>query len=541
MKRIAIALLLACVLLACSACNPASDTRPSATPPSPPEDIVANTAQPSPDAGTSNESDVPQPPSVDLSGAPTLRWLILASGIKPNDYLPITELSEATRINIALDYVAFPFLKDADPAIYRRYYDEQMARGSYDLVTLDCAFFSPDQWAADGLFADLTDMLEPYVHLRDATTDIAMQLSQVGGRNYVLPVDFPNDLNNQVSHLIMHASASAADGGPIATLDDFIEAMAADPLGRQDGSIALSYTTLNEFRRGYDAFPFSVSHDLLFLFDAQGGVSAYPGSEVFAEDRRFVSRLRDVTPNPFQITSSAEMWHVEDPFPGAFAVGAGSASGWDDPDAKLVQIAPEKPQIYYNLPYGSYVHAVPSNAPGDIALAFLDAVYGNDVACDIALRGKYRVEYTIDAGRGYLRTGFSPTLSRFLADLPRNLAPIKQPIVNAMMRTGYDLQPMPWNGFVFDPTPVKQAYDVLVKRIMAGGTHLDADFEHITLSISGVLPDDDPVALNEHVFGNTSEKELAAFLLELEMAGLPMVLEECRAQYEAYLRIKRWK
>ena len=535
MKRTIVALLLTCVLLACSACNPAPGAAQTATPPPPPEGIAPFAS------GTPQPDPPPEQAAPDLSGAPTLRWLILGPNHGQGDILPTQALSEATHINIELDYVSFSPVGDASmrELLYRRQYDALVNKKPYDLVTLNSFYFSPDRWVADGLFADLTDMLEPYDSLREATADIAMQLSQVGGRNYVLPIHFPNDVNNEKSRLVMRTSATAADGGPIATLDDFLGAMADDPLGRQNGGIVLTETTLNEFRRGYDAFPFSVSQDLLFVFDGQGGVSAYPGSEAFEEDRRLVSRLRGVSLNPIRIMTNHEQAQAENLFDTTFAVGASVSTAWRHIDAKLVQIAPEKPQILHHLPYGRFVHAMPSYATSDIALAFFDAVYGYDEIYEIAKSGKEGVHYTFDADGRYDYVDGWVSLTDYFEVLPHKYWAIDEPIVHELLRTGYELEPMPWNGFVFDPTPVQTAYNTLVDLIMADGAHFDGDFSHITTD--GMhLPDyNDPVALNEHVFGNTTDEELSAFLLELEMAGLPAVVEECRAQYEAFLLMKR--
>jgi len=103
---------------------------------------------------------------------------------------------------------------------------------------------------------------------------------------------------------------------------------------------------------------------------------------------------------------------------------------------------------------------------------------------------------------------------------------------------GASYTPMPWDGFVFNPAPIMEDYTRVAER--AWGFFKERSDIALAERPHQAIPVPLLVGMQDNFYGRSDEAILATMPSEMEIAGMPTVLAECRRQYAAYLEKTGW-
>jgi len=325
------------------------------------------------------------------------------------------------------------------------------------------------------------------------------------------------------------------------------------------------------YHRDYAEYPFKVSPDFVFLYTQDGGVEPYVGSSVMWEDMELAKRLwvagDAFRPEGYVSSLMTRQNRVkEQAFD--FIQNLSAVPEEEAADYAPLKLAAQKPNILYDNPFGTSLNVVPAQA-SSYALAFFDALYS-----DRAIYEEFMDERELfgPGTRSMLAYEKAPATSIHgfpLTDDPKEKYMRGRPIDiyhfnlfdcvrqakldpdTVTARYGHlventEYTPMPWDGFVFDPTPVLEHYTRVAERTW--GFYKEKSDARIRKEILDehkppaiVLYKPPLVGMQDIFYGPFDEGVLGTMPSELEIAGIAVVLAECRRQYAAYLEKTNWK
>ena len=421
----------------------------------------------------------------------------------------------------------------------------------YDLISLPTAHVPVHLLADQGLLRNITGDVLGYEKLRNALDEAQIDALRYAGGIWGVPAGFDIQENIARSYL-------AVNDVPFDTLNIPRRETLADLLyaSKQTQGSALPYTMFidpqpHAYRREYPQFPFKVSEDLLFVFTADGGVEAYPGSQIARQDLELAKKIREANRDeaPFDRGSHLVYYNPKKAMNFEFVSPMSDVKEDAEGYAPML-LAPEKPRVLYGNPYGKVMNVVPAHAAA-YGLVLLDVIYGDgelyqafgDEAHLFGLSdGVYILENMSPASRffngaildidGSMNPGYGNGYYYFnLFDCVRQgaLEPKPDTALYAPALSDTSYAPMPWDGFTFDFRSVEGTYTTVCQRVWgivdepgtAGGYFRDKSLAFIFDAMH-------------------TDVELAQIASTAYDFGLDIVLEECRRQYAEFLQNKGW-
>ena len=517
--------------------------------------LAACTAAPAipPDAGATPSAAPPPPPSIDpptggtggavqpnlVGGLTEVRWLIPVM-LPDDDYREAqkrveemtAQVNERLReYDMLLDITLHPINLVPDPpdsttsfnySITNDMLDILVSDKPYDLISLPVNNMQVSRLIEEKLIKDISGDVLAYPNLAAALRGIDTRGMQYRGGLYGVPTGFAIYDSIMASHLAVRAD-DPSDVASITDIDSLLGAADAAKSDDKPHHIFFSEQA-DAYRRAYDAFPFKVSPDFIFLYTQDGGVESYYESDVSLDDIDTARRINA----EHRAASALDRFQVRIPTATGEVFAMPYAKTLPADEFLPVKLAPEKPQTLDVNPYGKILNVIPAGDYGLSGLHWLDVLYGDPDIYALFDDGEWLI------GSPTLRLSFYlPTMRVSVAQqapMPESMLHysfmlndcVKRPSAEAMMddlsldRDFFAYQPMPWDGFAFDPTPVQATY----LAVMA-------------------VPYGNEVAGNLDIFsGSITPQERDELILRLKEAGLDALLQECRRQYAIFLENK---
>ena len=558
MKKRLCALCLTVLLFALCACSfvPAATTPPGPPPPS--------LARPDDFTDRSFDADAPTPAIDD--GTTVIDWLIPVL-MNDKDYASarqrvdvITDILNtqlyphelSVRIHLRNTTLTPKFKPDGQPLddAYSVTADllAILASGEeIDLISLPTAHVPVHRLADMGLLRNIASELPAYPNLSGVLDAAQLGAVRYAGGVFGVPTGFDLQANLAESYLAVSDAPFVRLGNDKRdTLNDLLYA------AKQAATYELPYTLFfspqpDVYRREYPQFPFKVSEDFLFVYTADGGVEPYPGSQIALQDLDLAKNIREGNGDqtPFDINYMFMYFPADMRFE---FVNLLSDVADDAEDYTPILLAPEKPVVLRDNPYGKIYNAIPANAPA-YGLVLLDLIYGHadmynllrDEGDLFGLSMGVRVsEFDSPATRvisasngkdGITLPGYGNNYYYYsLFDCIRQDALEAQadspPYTEMLSEAAY--APMPWDGFVFDCSPIADVYTGVCKSVWGSGPNIVGSIMLRTQSLPFLF------------HGTHTIEELSTIGSNAYQAGLDVVLEECRRQYATFLQNKGW-
>ena len=446
---------------------------------------------------------------------------------------------------------------------------------NYHLVSLPTGHVQVTKLIDAGLLRNIASDFYSYENLAGVLDADQLEAMRYMGGIYGVPSGF--DARESLSQAYLGVEAETLARTNVATYDVLTGILDASKEAKSSGAPHTVYFGYRPevYRREYPQFPFKVSDDFMFVYTADGGVEAYTNTAIARQDADTAKRIWDAngdaearfTWRPGENNLMTYMADQKFEFARSLSDITEEAE-----DYTPVLLAPEKPRILYENPYGKILTVVPAHAPA-YGLMVLDIIYGNPELYDLfkqdrVLFGEYELAeisnlspfdlvgtallHLFSPTRGYklyAGSGSSPENVRereilhdfnkhyhfTLFDCVRQPAleplPCAEAFAEALGDTSYT--PMPWDGFTFDPTPVEETYTKMYERMwgwlwarLAGVGNRSTDF---------------PGAMLPYLFfGQRTHEDIANANMALYDYGMDEVLEECRRQYADFLQNKGW-
>ena len=564
MKKRLISYALIVVLTLLCACSPASP-KPSATPPDAPAPPVAIEDNPL-EAGDRYGSTTEK--------ASTVRWLIpvlmdtgdyAASCVRVEELvnrvnaklLPYDLTLQIELRNVTLERVMMPpdwrKLKCRSYDVTSDIIGILTSKEEYDLISVPTGHVSVPALADMGLLRNVASDLNSFQNLMNALDERQLDAMRYTSGIWGVPAGFDLEANLLEPYLAYRKTTAETlgvyDGAELSTIGDLL--YTADRAASSDMiSTMFIDHSLDGYHREYAEYPFKVSPDFVFLYTQDGRVEGYAESDIIRQDVALCNRLWEASYNPeinLSIPYSQERVDLMLDKNYDFLQGLSFVTEEKSDDYVPIKLAEDKLNILYDNPYGTICNVIPAQASA-YGLAFLDALYG-----DPAIYEEFREDFPLfDASdRAVLASDWSPATSvysgrlsgpffamifdgtvdiyRFsLFDCVRQSKLDPEAIVrrygSLVEEAAYT--PMPWDGFVFNPTPVMEDYTRVAERTW--GEYMDGYSKPLHFGAQYTI------------IGRNNEDSLAILASEVDEAGMPVVLEECRRQYAAYLEKTNW-
>ena len=427
------------------------------------------------------------------------------------------------------------------------------SKEEYDLISLPTAHVSVPALADMGLLRNISADLQTFHHLAGALDERQLDAMRYTGGIWGVPAGFDLEANLLEPYLAYRKTTADTlgmfDAAELSTIGDLL--YAAD---RAASSELLSTMfvdhMLDAYHREYAEYPFKVSPDFVFLYTQDGQVQGYAGSDIIRQDMALAKRLWEAGDIPgfdadhYNEVGRYGMMRDKDY---DFVQGLQFIAEEESGEYVPIKLAGDKPNILYDNPYGTICNVIPAQASA-YGLAFFDALYG-----DPAIYEEFRDDADL-FGRSeavWLRPFAAPATSVYPIFIGYNVEYITGRPVDVYRFTLFDCvrqskldprdivrrygnlledsayTPMPWDGFVFDPSPVLEDYTRVAERTW--GMYLDGYNAVGSVSVADV------------VVGKYDEDDLTHMASEVDQAGMAIVLAECRRQYAAYLEKTDWK
>ena len=444
------------------------------------------------------------------------------------------------------------------------------SKENYDLISVPTGHVAVTTLIDTGLLRNIASELPAYPNLMNALDGRQLDVSRYAGGIWGVPAGFDWDANLLAPYLAYRKSSAEAlgifDADAFGSNGDLLYiAGRAGHSGRE--STVYVDNDFDAYHRDYAEYPFKVSPDFVFLYTQDGGVEPYVGSSVMWQDMELAKRLwvaGDASKPEGFVSSVMTRQHRVEERTFDFIQILSAVPEEETGDYAPIKLGAEKPDILYDNPFGSIINVVPTQA-SSYALAFFDALYGD--------RAIY--EEFMDEGELFGSESTSPLVyerapaTSIYASLPYTNHDPKERYMcgrpidiyhyslfdcvrqakldpdTVTTRYGHLVEnttytPMPWDGFVFDPTPVLTDYTRVAERTW--GYYKEKSDARIRKEILDehkpaaiVLYKPPMVGMHEIFYGPIDEDVLGSMSSEVEIAGLSVVLEECRRQYAAYL------
>jgi len=402
----------------------------------------------------------------------------------------------------------------------------------YDLISLPINNMQVTRLIDEGCLTDISGQVALYPNLAKMTRMLDMKGMQYKNGLYGMPAGMDMTGNILRSYLSVRADHDlASDSNGITDMPTLLSAADAAESLEKPHDIFFSLTP-EAYRRTYDEFPFIVSLDYLFLFTQDGGVESYYESSVAQRDIDTAKRI------DARHGADAEVFLL-DSFPSEpEAVFARPFSrSLSTEDFVPIKLAPEKPTILYREPFGKVLNVIPAGSSALSGLEWLNVLYSDpDIYAlfkdeawlidheelrPLPLTSRSEAWATQEDGTV---TSDSQLLPFFFTLYDCVRTPTMEIDVGIAGidedRDFYAYQPMPWDGFVFDPTPIQAVYNSVQRASLGAATEVS----YLSIFVGKITV---PWELNE-IIGR------------MKTAGLDAVVEECRRQYAEFLQNKGW-
>jgi len=442
------------------------------------------------------------------------------------------------------------------------------SKEDYDLISVPTGHASVTRLADMGLLRNVATDLHNYPAILDVLDPQQLETIRYNSGVWGIPAGFDAEENLIAPYLTYHIPTTDAlglfDVEDLNSLGDLL--YAADRAANSDLSHAIYIDySLDAYRREYAQFPFKVSEDYLFLYTQDGQVAPYAGSSVMVADIDTANRIWRVNGTPGHNDLGLGPWvnfaRDKQMFERDFDLIQGLTHVPDEARAEYgpVLLADEKPHMLYENPYGTIVNVIPTQGSA-YGLLLLDAIYSDrsiyeefrdieglfgtgelasldfgktTTALIYGLSPSVSVYPSYYSGYGEYITGRMIDIHHFnLFDCVRQRRfdpnDVAQHYSDLIETTSY--RPMPWDGFVFDPTPVMAEYTHVAERSWG--------FKMEIQNLQGPYP---ATSIPDIFIGLREVSDLSFWVSEIENAGLDIVLDECRRQYEAYLNGTNWQ
>ena len=568
-----IAILLICLLAACSPGKPSGTVSPTSNPPLPPEPPIILEDKDNPmEAGERYGATTEKTTQV--------RWLIpvLMNEVKYRDACARMEemlnrinaklIFQEIQLEIELRQITLtrelwpPKLRDTKCHTYSVMNDligVLTSKEEYDLISVPTGHASATRLADMGLLRNMASDLHNYPALMDVLEPQQLETLRYSGGIWGIPAGFDAGENLVTPHLAYHTETASSlglyDADDLNSLGDLLYAVDRAANSDLPNTMYVDFT-LDAYRREYPQYPFKVSEDFVFLYTQDGKVAPYAGSDVMTADVDLVNRIwranRTPEHGPPVISVGVNMARDKQMFERTFDF---IQSLNYVPDEKRDEYAPlllanDKPNMLYHNPYGTVINVIPSQATA-YGLVLLDIIYS-----DRSIYEEFRdTEELFGAGSQVaLSYGLSPSVSVYPNMYASDWAYMNGRIIDihhfnlfdCVKQSKFDpneatqhytefiegatYTPMPWDGFVFDPTPVMAEYAHVAER--SWGFRMESE------DVRGPHP---ATNIPEIFIGLREVGDLTVLTTEIYNAGMDIVLEECRRQYEQYLNGTNWQ
>ena len=416
-----------------------------------------------------------------------------------------------------------------------------------DLISLPTAHVPVHRLADMGLLRNIAGELPAYPNLSGVLDAAQLDAVRYAGGIFGVPTGFDMQENLAESYLAVSDAPFVRLGNDKRdTLNDLLYA------AKQAATFELPYTLFfspqpDVYRREYPQFPFKVSEDFLFVYTADGGVEPYPGSQIAMQDLDLAKNIREGNGNQVPFDINRMLMYLPTDMRFEF-VNLLSDVADEAEDYTPVLLAPGKPVVLRDNPYGKIYNAIPANAPA-YGLVLLDLIYGHADMYNL-MRDEgdlfgfsleaFVSEYDSPATRvisngdissdgkdlpGYGNNYYYFSLFDCVRQATLESSADSPPYTEMINEAAYS--PMPWDGFVFDYSPIADVYTGVCKTVWGGGANTVGVMKR-TLSLPFLF------------HGTHTIEDLSTIGSNAYQAGLDVVLEECRRQYAAFLRNKGW-
>ena len=454
---------------------------------------------------------------------------------RANDRLHM--LGKKLSVSIKLQRVAYVAL---DGSISRppsnfdfwMYNDMRLALTSdvwYDLISIPASAVTVPHLIDKGFLKEISAEIPKYHHLRAAVDADMLEATRYNSGLYGIPAGYAIENDLYQNYLaVPKATLEAVELDGFTGIEGLMDAVARAGLHSLPRDVFVHNSPV-AYRRTYPQCPFRVSDDRLFLFDQEGHVSRYIESEVFAQDRMVSESIWKSLSEPAQ----AGEWNKIDIFAESLHR---LESGFDD--YLPIDLAPDAPQILRYNPYGKIYNAIPAKCDEPYALELLDCIYGDQTLYEIFhddtnLHGSHMFDLSgltpkntlVALGQPYTADSEGRRARvKELAEFRHTLFEcVKQPTLSGYAHADAEslqavynrdgFEPMPWDGFEFDPRPL-----------------LDpkwGDYYANTASVAGYL--------SFAECGLLTPEDIADVRSRMDAAGYDRVFAECQRQYAAFL------
>jgi len=433
------------------------------------------------------------------------------------------------------------------------------SKEEYDLISVPTGHVPISKLVELGLLRNISSDIHGFPNLMSVLDEQQLELTRYTGGIWGVPTGFDLDANLLTPYLAYNTATTDTLGifgaDELSTTGDLL--YAADRAGNSDMLSTMHIDhMLDAYHREYPQYPFKVSEDYVFLYTQDGQVEPYAGSVVMQEDTDLSSRIwrvnrvfdtmvagyaRENRLRPeMTLAKDFDLFHSLD------AVPEERADGY----APII-LAEDKPYILYDNPCGAIMNVLPAQASA-YGLALLDTIYGNRELYEV-----FRDETELFGGSEYrwLALNKSPATSIYgkgssqyadfmhgrpveiyhynLFDCVRQSKLDPAPVVRRYGELVADIThtPMPWDGFVFDPTPVFEDYTRIAELTWGMRAETSAREPGTWRGVP---------SLTDTFIGFNEDKDMGAVAQGILDSGMDVVLEECRRQYAEFLQNKGW-
>ena len=569
MKKL-VSLLLVIFLAACAA-TPAPSPDAGETPPPPPSIEIPELS------GDPERSAAPE--RTTMYDTREIRWLIpvLMNEIKLRDararvaemLTRINAKLESHELQLSIELREITLTRELWPPDWR--YEKRhtysvtndiadilTSKEEFDLISVPTGHASVTRLADMGLLRNIASEMYNYPALMDVLDPQQLEILRYSNGIWGVPAGF-DAKENLVTPYLAYNTATADtlgifDAEELGSAGDLLHA--ADRAANSDIPNAMYIDfSFDAYRREYPQYPFKVSEDFVFLYTQDGQVEPYAGSDVMTADLDLANRIWRVNRTPgheyrgvgLGLNMARDEMMRDKAFD--FIQGLRYVSDEQRSEYAPLLLADDKPNILYHNPYGTIVNVVPSQATA-YGLMLLNLIYS-----DQSIYEEFRdTEELFGAGESArLGYGLSPAVSVYrdryvslweymsgrvidihhfnLFDCVKQsrFDPDEAALHYGMLIEETTYTPMPWDGFVFDPTPVLAEYAHVAER--SWGCRMESANEQ------GSSPE---TCIPDIFIGLHEVSDLGVLASEIYNAGLDAVLEECRRQYAVFLANKDW-
>ena len=388
---------------------------------------------------------------------------------------------------------------------------------------------------AGAAYWDMTDYVLAYPDLYAMHAPEVWNYAMIDGRILGIPTFLfgDQDFAATMSSIFFNPSAINALGTPLPQSPEELYQFCLD--AKQAGQpYKLLYTPIYDtyfrvlkrflapfaFHRSYDEWPFYT--DGIFIYDADGNVSSYVGSDVFEKDAALIKRFRDAG-----LLLEDDVFGREDQVLASFHNVTNIPIAFEYPGFVPVQFNPEKPNIPLQTTANGYYLFIPKSCPHpEFVMQVLNAIYTNPEIYDAFMYGEDGVDvrlyddhsfesiaedgapFSLNRVEYNYRYYGVPSLNRFDRD-------IDTPYMRASVASKTMLD-LPAAYFLFEDT-------LWLLKNTAGDP---ANFS----GSRGVLAYRD---------GKVGVPEYESALAALKLAGLDELISQCQEQYTKYLQTLR--